>query len=459
MAIMSTSALFIGENKNAAAVFSLLLERDFGLDCVSAVNSKHAIELLKNEPHAFGLCIFLLPATGVKEFLEVLKTLPRQIPVMLTADDAHLNHCTQFLPYHPLAAKIAYSVDWQIISTAITRLLRVVDRKERKLAPFCALDANLFLRLEESPYDLYLKLSDDKMVLVFRRGTNILSDDTEKYQLKNHPHFYLKAQDYLQALELFLNKIKETLKAETPLHNDKLSSIAMFTHQNMRQMIQRLGLSDTAIEMANSSIRSIHKMLNSNDKIAEHFTKFLTKKNYLSEHCLAIPFVVAGMATTITSFPAVDLEKITFASMFHDIGLEDLEMAQVRHINDQVERNWGSAKLSVIKQHPYASVELIKKLSGVPADSEKIILQHHERPDGSGFPHGVDYKKISPLSAMFIVAEEFVSSVYDSGLDKMNVDAVMDDLALIFHKGNFLMAFKALQTAVGHGPLQLIKGQ
>ncbi|MBC7397838.1 MAG: hypothetical protein H7333_10390 [Bdellovibrionales bacterium] len=38
-----------------------------------------------------------------------------------------------------------------------------------------------------------------------------------------------------------------------------------------------------------------------------------------------------------------------------------------------------------------------------------ILVQHHERPDGSGFPGQLTNAQIHPLAAVFIVAEHLIS--------------------------------------------------
>jgi len=84
---------------------------------------------------------------------------------------------------------------------------------------------------------------------------------------------------------------------------------------------------------------------------------------------------------------------------------------------------------------------------------DKIILQHHELSDGSGYPRGLDYKTIHPSAAVFIVIEDFVDSLFMAGIDQGHVDSLMDDMADRYIKGNFKIAFHALQRALGHGQL------
>ena len=39
---------------------------------------------------------------------------------------------------------------------------------------------------------------------------------------------------------------------------------------------------------------------------------------------------------------------------------------------------------------------------------DTIVLQHHELPDGSGFPRGLYHHQISPLACVFIVAQDLL---------------------------------------------------
>ena len=39
------------------------------------------------------------------------------------------------------------------------------------------------------------------------------------------------------------------------------------------------------------------------------------------------------------------------------------------------------------------------------------VLQHHERPDGRGFPSGIDHTRFTPLSALFVIAEDLVGAL------------------------------------------------
>ena len=47
----------------------------------------------------------------------------------------------------------------------------------------------------------------------------------------------------------------------------------------------------------------------------------------------------------------------------------------------------------------------------IPSDVDIIVLQHHERPNGTGFPKGLRSNQIAPLASVFIVAHDIVDQL------------------------------------------------
>jgi len=54
--------------------------------------------------------------------------------------------------------------------------------------------------------------------------------------------------------------------------------------------------------------------------------------------------------------------------------------------------------------HPTHAAALVREFKQLPADVDVIVEQHHELPDGTGFPAGLKHQKISPITAVFILA-------------------------------------------------------
>lgn len=55
--------------------------------------------------------------------------------------------------------------------------------------------------------------------------------------------------------------------------------------------------------------------------------------------------------------------------------------------------------------HPHVGHLLITQLTNYPATVARAIAEHHERMDGSGYPHGLKHDEMSPLGRLLAVAE------------------------------------------------------
>jgi HD-GYP domain-containing protein (c-di-GMP phosphodiesterase class II) len=59
-----------------------------------------------------------------------------------------------------------------------------------------------------------------------------------------------------------------------------------------------------------------------------------------------------------------------------------------------------AAEYALAKTHVMHSVEMIRAAPGLPKGLEDIVIQHHERLDGSGYPQGLRGRQISPDGAI-----------------------------------------------------------
>jgi response regulator RpfG family c-di-GMP phosphodiesterase len=102
--------------------------------------------------------------------------------------------------------------------------------------------------------------------------------------------------------------------------------------------------------------------------------------------------------------------KLVLASLYHDLSLRNDDQARTSTL-DALRLSAGNQQMDSIEQinaHPHHAVALLHQLKDVPPDVDQIILHHHEKPDGSGFPAGINHRSFTPLSALFVLAHDFV---------------------------------------------------
>ncbi|MBH1941957.1 HD domain-containing protein [Mobilitalea sibirica] len=120
--------------------------------------------------------------------------------------------------------------------------------------------------------------------------------------------------------------------------------------------------------------------------------------------------------------PIQKVREIAIGCLLHDIGFTYITMD---YINLTVE-TCSEVELKEIKKHiiyGYSAVEKMQWLSPIAKD---IIISHHERLDGSGYPFHLKEAKIKLWSKIAAVCDEFDSKVYGNLTSKMKVHDAID---------------------------------
>ncbi|EQC46268.1 response regulator [Bacteriovorax sp. Seq25_V] len=145
-----------------------------------------------------------------------------------------------------------------------------------------------------------------------------------------------------------------------------------------------------------------------NPKLSELFKKLKATKDdpYLMTHIGLLINISTGIATQMDWGSEQTLEKFIYASYLHDISLGDSsKLAQYKTKAEfESDDSLSQDAKKLVNLHPLASKTLIEHKNDIPQDVHTIIEQHHEMPDGSGFPAGIDNKRITPLASIFIVS-------------------------------------------------------
>src|SRR3569833_781207 len=61
--------------------------------------------------------------------------------------------------------------------------------------------------------------------------------------------------------------------------------------------------------------------------------------------------------------------------------------------------------------HPHGGSLLISQLTNYPPSLARAVAEHHERLDGSGYPHALEADRFSPLGRLLAVTEATLSAV------------------------------------------------
>lgn len=93
-------------------------------------------------------------------------------------------------------------------------------------------------------------------------------------------------------------------------------------------------------------------------------------------------------------------------ALLHDVGKIAVADAILEKPFPLTEAEWVE-----MRKHPLRGAQILVSTNGdsYVQDLFPFVLQHHERPDGSGYPRGLTTPLIHPLSRIVIIADQWAA--------------------------------------------------
>jgi HD-GYP domain-containing protein (c-di-GMP phosphodiesterase class II) len=438
--------LYIGDHEDPFFLFQLTCIREFKFSLTLARTYDETIEQLTDEHIDF--IIMVLPQSFTENLMSYLQEHKFKTQVVFTTTNDLLNSSSQYIDHPNYYNRVSYQSGQQPIINCISDIIKEFGLKlSEEKESYYPIPLRLFLDLETTHFDLFLKLSDKKMIKVFRQGDQITLSDIEKFEGKKCENFFLRAKDFSEVVEIYLARLLVSLKSEEVKNSVISAELLKFSHNSVRTMVKNLGIRPKVVELTVNSLNVVKKAMTADKIIREKIKEIMTGKHYLSEHSLLLCFLTSAIVYESKWDRDAGTDKLTYAAYFHDLATDDEEMATL-DLHPNTLKSSQVSRANDYLNHPSKAIEMITKLPFITNDVVRIIQMHHEKYDGSGFPHGITHEKIPPLASIFIIAEEVVTFLYKNNRDLSLLPVIANTLEEKYKEGNFSKIVGYMRTAL-----------
>lgn len=215
--------------------------------------------------------------------------------------------------------------------------------------------------------------------ILLSEETSLSADYIEKLKSLGISEVYIHDENYknIEAVvilkqeveELFKVKVKDILEKHTYSKNKELQKLSQTADNIIFNILEE-------------------------KKVVEKIYDIKERSSDLYEHSISI-CTLATLVALKMKLPKETVHDIGVACLLHDLGLRYMTF-------DYTLRNMAEflpVELMEYRKHPVYGYSTLKEEAWISSVSKDIILYHHERKDGSGFPLK---KKDIPLEAMIV---------------------------------------------------------
>lgn len=148
------------------------------------------------------------------------------------------------------------------------------------------------------------------------------------------------------------------------------------------------------------------------------------KDRYTRDHSIRVSLLSQALAEEL-GLSKEEIRVVRIAGLIHDIGKIGISENVLRKIGKLTPEEWQE-----MKTHPVIGADIIAPVPTL-AIAMPGVLQHHERPDGRGYPEGLAGNAISEVGSILAVADGLDAMSSDRTYRKaLDPDRVMDELLI-----------------------------
>lgn len=203
------------------------------------------------------------------------------------------------------------------------------------------------------------------------------------------------------------NSSKEWKEAKEVCQRSKAAMAAMFQDVRMGKIVS----TETAAKVSSDIARSVE----SNTDVLLSMARLKTVDDYTYMHSVAVCAMMVALGREI-GLKDDQIERAGLAALLHDLGKASLPLEILNKPGKLTEEEFA-----IIKGHPKAGYDLIKNSPSIDDEVLDVVLHHHEKLDGSGYPDALPDEEIQLFARMAAICDVYdaITSTrpYKSGWD------------------------------------------
>ncbi len=247
-------------------------------------------------------------------------------------------------------------------------------------------------------FDLYLNLGNE-IILYSTDGYLWEKEELERLlsqgylTLLTSPHNQEKVSMYLQFSRMprILNELEPTQRIRG------IEDIGTaFT-----KLLYDGEITDSCVKKAETIAVALTDCLLESKSCVNSLQSLLSKEEYVFHHSIRVATYATAIAIELGLQDREQLLNLAFGGIFHDIG-----KSQVPRTILNKQGVLTDTERKVMQEHPQLGYRAFET-SPLAEVSREIIIHHHERLDGNGYPHGLNNNQILPEVQIAALADIF----------------------------------------------------
>ncbi len=250
-------------------------------------------------------------------------------------------------------------------------------------------------------FDLYVFVNN-KYILYVRKGDHFDGGRLDKLREKKLELMYIVSSEEPLYNDYVARNLDIAYSEKSSASIESRASIAQGHQQWVTEIVLENLADEGAYQQARIGAEQFVKFMGADPRAAKTILGLKNTEQSLSAHGVAVATLAISMAKRLGITDTQLLKPLTLGALLHDAG----------HYKTGVPYNLSLAAMppevrSKYKRHPQEAADRLRLMKHFDPVVVRIIAEHEEQLDGTGFPKKLKLKDIHPLSMMVGVANAY----------------------------------------------------
>jgi len=449
-------ALIVTKNENTKKILQNLFR--LHLPKVEILFSKDHEEASESLSQTTGVKAILIDMSDPLDLnsvvQEIFNTVKKQ-PLIFLGDQDTINDdvVNQIYEVHSESEIIYLPIDENQFKTILQKAIRreendnieesIEKHEENSLLPMKLRNFYLF---DQVPFDIFMELSDANYMKILDKNTKYTYSFLSLYAKRNVRYLHIEKDKYIEFLELSLKKITKNFKKDIDKPEDAFP-IQIKAASIIQQLVHAVGVTDPVAELIPKVLSVAQKIVHKNSHYATLLKDFPIREKDTAEHSVLCLYTCLYMYKHMGWQSELVLQRLCLSSYIQDCSLKDDQLVHITSQDDPEFEKLSEEDQQLYLSHCTTAAHIANQFSAIP-NTDFIIAEHHERPDGTGFPAKLNAKKMTVISCLFNYASNYARQILSTGITEDALIEVFKSTRPLYDTGNFKEPLEAFASTI-----------
>jgi putative nucleotidyltransferase with HDIG domain len=256
------------------------------------------------------------------------------------------------------------------------------------------------------PVAIYIRISDEKFVIVAKAGTQSNVNQFRNYRDHEVHYLWVHKKEYYKLSHQSITMAGVAL-SKKDLDDRRKTTFVSVAARSMFRQLEHLGFDLETYNNSKQITEAVIGLVETHKSLGGLFESLAQFSDAIVSHSICVSALGVMIAQAMGFQKKGTLEKIAMGGLLHDIGLKTLPKALIEKPLSAM----AAEEVQQYETHSFKGMQMLQSLGIVPDDIVSIVYEHHENSIGQGFPQRLRDVKMHPLAKVISLADAYANLI------------------------------------------------